>query len=100
VILRKVGKVGMLAGVAVIVALVGLATLRPGVIDSDMWSFLDEGGREKLRQSAGDVSRTQDRDRRGRRTRGRVLLTNPYVTGAVLEISGGETLVQLDIGGG
>lgn len=73
-------------------------TLRPGVIDSDMWSFLDEAGREKLRQKVREtfparrIGTVEDVGHAAV-----FLMTNPYVTGAVLEISGGETLVRLDI---
>ena len=73
-------------------------TLRPGVIDSDMWSFLDDAGREKLRQKVREtfparrIGTVEDIGHAAV-----FLMTNPYVTGAVLEISGGETLVRLDI---
>ncbi len=73
-------------------------TLRPGVIDSDMWSFLDEAGRAKLRQKVQEtfpVRRIGTIEDIGHAAV--FLMTNPYVTGAVLEISGGETLVKLDI---
>ena len=73
-------------------------TLRPGVIDSDMWSFLDDAGREKLRQKVREtfpVRRIGTIEDIGHAAV--FLMTNPYVTGAVLEISGGETLVKLDI---
>jgi NAD(P)-dependent dehydrogenase (short-subunit alcohol dehydrogenase family) len=73
-------------------------TLRPGVIDSDMWSFLGEAGREKLRQTVREtfpVRRIGTVEDVGQAAV--FLMTNPYVTGAVLEISGGETLVKLDI---
>lgn len=73
-------------------------TLRPGVIDSDMWSFLDETAREKLRQKVRatfPVRRIGTIEDIGHAAV--FLMTNPYVTGAVLEISGGETLVKLDI---
>jgi len=73
-------------------------TLRPGVIDSAMWSFLDEAAREKLRQKVREtfpVRRIGTIEDVGHAAV--FLMTNPYVTGAVLEISGGETLVNLDI---
>jgi NAD(P)-dependent dehydrogenase (short-subunit alcohol dehydrogenase family) len=71
-------------------------TIRPGIIDSDMWSFLEPPAREQLRQ--------RTRARFPARRIGTVedighaalfLMTNPYVTGTVLEVSGGETLVSL-----
>jgi len=73
-------------------------TLRPGVIDSDMWSFLDEAGRQRLRAKVREtfparrIGTVEDVGHAAV-----FLMTNPYVTGAVLEISGGETLVRLDI---
>ena len=73
-------------------------TLRPGVIDSDMWNFLDEAAREKLRQKVREtfpVRRIGTIEDVGHAAV--FLMTNPYVTGAVLEISGGETLVKFDV---
>jgi NAD(P)-dependent dehydrogenase (short-subunit alcohol dehydrogenase family) len=73
-------------------------TLRPGVIDSEMWSFLDEAAREDLRRKVREtfparrIGTVEDIGHAAL-----FLMTNPYVTGAVLEISGGETLVRLDI---
>jgi NAD(P)-dependent dehydrogenase (short-subunit alcohol dehydrogenase family) len=73
-------------------------TIRPGLIDSDMWGFLDDEPRERLRQNTRKTSPV--------RRIGQIedighaavfLMTNPYVTGAVLEVSGGETLVSLDV---
>lgn len=57
-------------------------TIRPGLIDSEMWSFLDEPAREELRR---------------KRARCGLPETNPYVTGIVLEVSGGEPLVSLAV---
>ncbi len=71
-------------------------TLRPGVIDSAMWNFLDPSRRERFFQY---VAETMPVRRVGAiKDIGHAavfLMTNPYVTGAVLEISGGETLVNL-----
>ncbi len=73
-------------------------TLRPGVIDSDMWSFLDEPGRQRLRERVREtfparrIGTIEDLGHAAV-----FLMTNPYVTGAVLEISGGESLVRLNI---
>jgi NAD(P)-dependent dehydrogenase (short-subunit alcohol dehydrogenase family) len=67
-------------------------------LTGDMWSFLDEAGREKLRQKVREtfpVRRIGTVEDVGHAAV--FLMTNPYVTGAVLEISGGETLVKLDI---
>lgn len=70
-------------------------TLRPGYTDSEMWSFLDERGRDELRAKVRALMPT--------RRMGTVddighaavfLMTNPQVTGSVLEITGGETLVD------
>ena len=73
-------------------------TLRAGVVDSDMWNFLDDAAREKLRQKVREtfparrIGTIEDVGHAAV-----FLMTNPYVTGAVLEISGGEPLVKLDI---
>jgi NAD(P)-dependent dehydrogenase (short-subunit alcohol dehydrogenase family) len=70
-------------------------TIRPGYTDSDMWSFLGEEERDALRRRVSDAMPV--------RRMGTVedighaavfLMTNPQVTGTVLEVSGGETLVN------
>src|SRR5262245_18359087 len=72
-------------------------TIRPGIIDSEMWSFLDDGAREELRRKvratfpARRIGTIEDIGHAAV-----FLMTNPYVTGAVLEVSGGEPLVTLD----
>jgi NAD(P)-dependent dehydrogenase (short-subunit alcohol dehydrogenase family) len=73
-------------------------TIRPGLVDSEMWDFLDAAAREALRKKVRDTfpaGRIGTVDDIGQAAL--FLMTNPYVTGAVLEVSGGETLVQLDI---
>lgn len=73
-------------------------TIRPGLIDSEMWSFLGDAGREQLRQKVREtfpVRRVGAIEDIGRAAV--FLMTNPYVTGAVLEVTGGEQLVTLDI---
>jgi NAD(P)-dependent dehydrogenase (short-subunit alcohol dehydrogenase family) len=73
-------------------------TIRPGLVDSDMWSFLDDGARERLREKvraafpARRIGAIEDIGHAAV-----FLMTNPYVTGAVLEVSGGEPLVPLDL---
>jgi len=70
-------------------------TIRPGVIDSDMWSFLDDAAREQLRdrvRAVFPVRRIGTIDDIGHAAM--FLMTNPYVTGAVLEVTGGEPLVD------
>ena len=70
-------------------------TIRPGFIDTDMWSFLPdeerEGIRAKVREGlpARRVGTTGDIGHAAL-----YLMTNPYVTGSVLEVSGGELLVD------
>jgi NAD(P)-dependent dehydrogenase (short-subunit alcohol dehydrogenase family) len=73
-------------------------TIRPGLVDSDMWNFLNDEAREKLRQKTREtfpVRRMGTIEDIGHAAL--FLMTNSYVTGAVLEVSGGETLVSLDI---
>jgi NAD(P)-dependent dehydrogenase (short-subunit alcohol dehydrogenase family) len=70
-------------------------TIRPGFIDSDMWSFLAPDAREELR---GKV-RTAFPVRRAGAVEdiahaAMFVMTNPYVTGAVIEVTGGEQLVD------
>jgi NAD(P)-dependent dehydrogenase (short-subunit alcohol dehydrogenase family) len=69
--------------------------IRPGYTDSDMWSFLSAAERGDLRRRVAgampvrrmgtpeDIAHTAV-----------FLMTNPQVTGAVLEVTGGETLVN------
>ena len=73
-------------------------TIRPGLIDSDMWNFLDDDAREQLRRKTREtfpVRRMGSIDDIGHAAL--FLMTNPYVTGTVLEVSGGETLVSIDV---
>lgn len=69
-------------------------TIRPGFIDTDMWSFLPAEHRDGLRKKVEDtfpsrrVGKAQDIGHAAL-----FLMTNPYVTGAVIEVSGGENLV-------
>jgi NAD(P)-dependent dehydrogenase (short-subunit alcohol dehydrogenase family) len=69
-------------------------TIRPGFIDTDMWSFLPADHRDGLRQK---VETTFPARRAGKASdighAALFLMTNPYVTGTVIEVSGGENLV-------
>lgn len=70
-------------------------TIRPGLVDSEMWSFLDE----KARQAVFDKARTQFPARRigtpaDIGSAAVFVMSNPYVTGSVIEITGGEHLVD------
>ena len=62
-----------------------------------MWSFLDGPAREELRRKVREtfparrIGTIEDIGHAAV-----FLMTNPYVTGAVLEVSGGEPLVTLD----
>ena len=70
-------------------------TIRPGFIDTDMWSFLSDAERDGMRAKARDslpARRVGTTDDIGRAAL--YLMTNPYVTGSVLEVSGGELLVD------
>jgi NAD(P)-dependent dehydrogenase (short-subunit alcohol dehydrogenase family) len=85
-------------GLAIDLAPLRVNVLRPGLVDSDMWSFLDDAGRDKLRDSAardlpvGRIGTIEDLGRAAV-----FLMTSGYVTGSVLEITGGETLVTLNL---
>jgi NAD(P)-dependent dehydrogenase (short-subunit alcohol dehydrogenase family) len=69
--------------------------IRPGYTDSEMWSFLAPADREDLRER---VARGMPVGRMGAPEdiahAAVFLMTNPQVTGAVLEVSGGESLVN------
>ena len=70
-------------------------TIRPGYTDSAMWSFLSETARDELRRrvaKAMPVGRMGTPDDVAHAAV--FVMTNPQVTGAVLEVTGGETLVD------
>jgi len=70
-------------------------TIRPGLIDSDMWSFLDATARGELHAKVTamfPVHRVGAPADIGHAAI--FLMTNPYVTGSVLEVTGGEQLVD------
>jgi NAD(P)-dependent dehydrogenase (short-subunit alcohol dehydrogenase family) len=77
------------------VAPVRVNTIRPGFTDSDMWAFMGDDERDALRRQvrealpAGRIGTVEDIGQAAA-----FLMTNPYVTGAVLEVSGGESLVN------
>ena len=82
-------------GLAVEIGPIRGNTIRPGYTDSDMWSFLDVSAREELRRkvaSAMPVRRMGSVDDIAQAAL--FLMTNPQVTGSVLEVAGGETLVD------
>ena len=70
-------------------------TIRPGYTDSEMWSFFTEAERDDLRRRAAKAMPVKrmgtPEDIAGAAV---FLMTNPQVTGAVLEVTGGETLVN------
>jgi NAD(P)-dependent dehydrogenase (short-subunit alcohol dehydrogenase family) len=69
--------------------------IRPGYTDSDMWSFLPEAERRDLRQRVADAMPVRRMGTPEDIAHAAVfLMTNPQVTGAVLEVTGGETLVN------
>ena len=82
------------ASLALELAPIRVNTIRPGFIDTDMWSFLPDEHRDGLRQK---VRETFPSRRAGRAEdighAALFLMTNPYVTGTVIEVSGGENLV-------
>jgi NAD(P)-dependent dehydrogenase (short-subunit alcohol dehydrogenase family) len=82
-------------GLAIELGPIRVNAIRPGYTDSEMWAFLDETARDELRRKVAALMPV--------RRMGTVedvghaavfLMTNPQVTGAVLEITGGETLVD------
>jgi NAD(P)-dependent dehydrogenase (short-subunit alcohol dehydrogenase family) len=70
-------------------------TIRPGYTDSEMWGRLSDAEREDLRRRVaaampvGRMGQPEDIAHAAL-----FLMTNPQVTGAVLEVSGGESLVE------
>jgi NAD(P)-dependent dehydrogenase (short-subunit alcohol dehydrogenase family) len=69
--------------------------IRPGYTDSDMWSFLPEAERGDLRRRVADAMPVRRMGTPEDIAHAAVfLMTNPQVTGAVLEVTSGETLVN------
>jgi NAD(P)-dependent dehydrogenase (short-subunit alcohol dehydrogenase family) len=69
--------------------------IRPGYTDSDMWSFLSAAERGDLRRRVADAMPVRRMGTPEDIAHTAVfLMTNPQVTGAVLEVTGGETLVN------
>ena len=82
-------------GLAIELGPLRVNTLRPGYTDSEMWGFLDDAARAELRRkvsAAMPVRRIGTVEDVGHAAV--FLMTNPQVTGSVLEITGGETLVD------
>lgn len=71
-------------------------TIRPGLVNSDMWTFLDADARAAFHDDAAGklpVGRTGAIEDIG--DAAVFLMNNGYVTGTVLEVSGGEPLINL-----
>ncbi|WP_437949494.1 SDR family oxidoreductase [Sorangium sp. So ce296] len=82
-------------GLAIELGPLRVNVIRPGYTDSEMWSFLDDAAREQLRErvrAAMPVRRMGTVEDVGHAAV--FLMTNPQVTGSVLDITGGETLVD------
>lgn len=77
------------------VAPIRVNTIRPGFIDTDMWDTLPGADREAIKEKvranfpARRVGMPADVGHAAL-----FLMTNPYVTGTVIEVSGGELLVD------
>jgi NAD(P)-dependent dehydrogenase (short-subunit alcohol dehydrogenase family) len=70
-------------------------TIRPGFIDTDFWTILSEAGAARVREK---VRANVPMRRLGQPAHvghaAVFLMTNPYVTGTVLDLTGGEPLVD------
>jgi len=70
-------------------------TIRPGYTDSAMWQFLSGSQRDDLRRRVADALPVRRMGTPEDVAHAAVfLMTNPQVTGAVLEVTGGETLIN------
>jgi NAD(P)-dependent dehydrogenase (short-subunit alcohol dehydrogenase family) len=70
-------------------------TIRPGYTDSEMWSGLSDADRDAFRRSVADALPTGRMGTPDDIAHAAVfLMTSRQTTGAVLEVSGGETLVD------
>jgi NAD(P)-dependent dehydrogenase (short-subunit alcohol dehydrogenase family) len=69
--------------------------VRPGYTDSEMWQFLSGDERDALRRRVAGALPVRRMGTPEDVAHAAVfLMTNPQVTGAVLEVTGGETLVN------
>jgi NAD(P)-dependent dehydrogenase (short-subunit alcohol dehydrogenase family) len=69
-------------------------TIRPGFVDTDMWSFLPSEAREGMKKKVEDTFPARRAGKAEDIAHAALfLMTNPYVTGTVIEVSGGENLV-------
>ncbi|OTP73792.1 Short chain dehydrogenase [Caballeronia sordidicola] len=69
-------------------------TIRPGYIDTDLWRVMSNNEREALKarvRKSFPAQHAGTADDIGHAAL--FLMTNPYVTGTVIEVSGGENLV-------
>lgn len=69
-------------------------TIRPGYVDTDLWRVMSDHEREALKARVRDTFPARHAgtaDDVGHAAL--FLMTNPYVTGTVIEVSGGENLV-------
>jgi NAD(P)-dependent dehydrogenase (short-subunit alcohol dehydrogenase family) len=70
-------------------------TIRPGYTDSEMWSGLSDVERDRLRRRVGDALPVGRMGTPEDIAHAAIfLMTSRQTTGAVLEVSGGETLVN------
>jgi NAD(P)-dependent dehydrogenase (short-subunit alcohol dehydrogenase family) len=70
-------------------------TIRPGYTDSEMWSGLSDADRDAFRRRVADALPTGRMGTPDDIAHAAVfLMTSRQTTGAVLEVSGGETLVE------
>lgn len=81
-------------GLAVELGPIRLNTIRPGYTDSEMWNFLDATARDELRRKVAAVMPVRRMGSVDDTQAALFLMTNPQVTGSVLEITGGETLID------
>jgi NAD(P)-dependent dehydrogenase (short-subunit alcohol dehydrogenase family) len=82
-------------GLAIELGPLRVNTIRPGYTDSEMWNGLDPAARDELRRkvaAAMPVRRMGTTDDIAQAAL--FLMTNPQVTGSVLEVTGGETLID------
>lgn len=69
-------------------------TIRPGFVDTDMWGFLPGDARDGLKKKVEDTFPARRAGRAEDIAHAALfLMTNPYVTGTVIEVAGGENLV-------
>jgi NAD(P)-dependent dehydrogenase (short-subunit alcohol dehydrogenase family) len=86
---------GLTRALAVELGPLRVNAIRPSYTDTEFWSFLSEQEREDFRRRVAETAPVRRAGAPEDVAQGAIfLMTNPQVTGTILEITGGDTLVN------